>query len=117
MSTIKNGQILQYCHFVKIIKGPGTSFQFLVLRRKSVRNVSHTAHQYLTKFDLDRSTHLGFKRNKHNFNFYYVAMAMMMSQKFTDFKKTQTSRQISQEQSIFFIQIKTFINYTSKATL
>ena len=26
MSTIKNGQILLYCQFNKIIKGPGTSF-------------------------------------------------------------------------------------------
>ena len=27
MSTIKNGQILLYCYFNKIIKEPGTSFQ------------------------------------------------------------------------------------------
>ena len=27
MSTIKNSQILVYCHFNKIIKGPETSFQ------------------------------------------------------------------------------------------
>ena len=27
MSTIKNDQILLYCHFNKIIKEPGTSFQ------------------------------------------------------------------------------------------
>ena len=27
MSTIKNGQISLSCHFNKIIKGPGTSFQ------------------------------------------------------------------------------------------
>ena len=27
MSTIKNDQISLYCHFNKIIKGPGTSFQ------------------------------------------------------------------------------------------
>ena len=26
MSTIKNGQILLYCHFNKIIKEPGNSF-------------------------------------------------------------------------------------------
>ena len=27
MSTIKNAQMSPYCHFNKIIKGPGTSFQ------------------------------------------------------------------------------------------
>ena len=27
VSTIKDGQILPYCHFNKLIKGPGTSFQ------------------------------------------------------------------------------------------
>ena len=27
MSTNKNAQILLYCHYNKMIKGPGTSFQ------------------------------------------------------------------------------------------
>ena len=44
MSTNKNGQILLYCHFNKIIKGPGTSFQSRALSQKYVRNVCHTAH-------------------------------------------------------------------------
>ena len=44
MSTIKNSQILMYCHFNKIIKEPGTSFQFLAFSQKQVRNVCHTAH-------------------------------------------------------------------------
>ena len=43
MSTIKNGQISLYCHFNKIIEGPGTSFQS-TLSQKHVRNVCHTAH-------------------------------------------------------------------------
>ena len=41
MSTIKNGQILLYCHFNKIIKGAGSSFQSPVLSQKHVRNVFH----------------------------------------------------------------------------
>ena len=44
MSTIKNNQILLYCHFNKIIIGPGTSFQSPVLSQKYVTNVCHTAH-------------------------------------------------------------------------
>ena len=54
MPTIKNGQILLYCHFNKIIKEPGASFQSPASSRKHGRNVSHTAH-YLTKFHFDRS--------------------------------------------------------------
>ena len=44
MSTIKNGQISLYCHFNKIIKGPGTSFQSPALSQKHDKNVCHTAH-------------------------------------------------------------------------
>ena len=44
MSAIKNGPIWLYCHFNKIIKGPGTSFQFPALSQKHVRNVCYTAH-------------------------------------------------------------------------
>ena len=47
MSTIKNGQILLYCHFNKIIKGPGISFQSLELSQKHVRNVCHIFDQIL----------------------------------------------------------------------
>ena len=42
MSTIKNDQISLYCHFNKIIKRPGTSFQSPALSQKLVRNVCHT---------------------------------------------------------------------------
>ena len=44
MSTIKNGQILLYSHFNKIIKEPGASFQSPAFSQKHVRNVCHTAH-------------------------------------------------------------------------
>ena len=47
---MKNGQISLYCHFNKIIKGPGTSFQSPALNQKHIRNVCQTAHEYLTKF-------------------------------------------------------------------
>ena len=40
----KNVQILLYCHFNKIIKEPGNSFQSPVFIQKHVRNVCHTAH-------------------------------------------------------------------------
>ena len=45
-------------------------------------------------------------------------MSMMTSQtsKFVDFTKTQKSRYIENE-TLFFLQIKKFINYTSRATL
>ena len=52
------------------------------------------------------------------YNFYYVAILMMMSQilKSVDFTKTQESRYL-QNKTIFFLQIKKFINSTSRATL
>ena len=45
-------------------------------------------------------------------------MSMMMSQilKFVNFTKTQKSRHL-ENVTLFFLQIKKFINYTSKATL
>ena len=55
MSTIKNGQILLYCYFNKIIKEPGTSLQSPAFSQKHVRNVCHTAQQYLSKFHFDRT--------------------------------------------------------------
>ena len=51
-------------------------------------------------------------------NFHYAAMFMMTSQisKFVDFAKTQKSRYFENE-TLFFLQIKKFINYTARATL
>ena len=43
MSTIKDGQILPYCHSNKIVKGPGTNFRSLSLSQKYFRNVCDTA--------------------------------------------------------------------------
>ena len=42
MPTIKNDQISLYCHFNKIIKAPGTSFQSQAVNQKHVKNVCHT---------------------------------------------------------------------------
>ena len=56
MSTIKNAQMSPYCHFNKIIKGTGTSFQSPALSQKHVKNVCRTAHQYLTKFHFDATS-------------------------------------------------------------
>ena len=54
----------------------------------------------------------------HKCNFHYAAMLMMTLQilKSEDFTKTQKSRYLKNEISIF-LQIKKFINYTLRATL
>ena len=44
MSTIKIDQVSLHCHFDKIIKGPGTSFQSQALSQKRVRNIFHTEY-------------------------------------------------------------------------
>ena len=58
----------------------------------------------------------GFKRNKHKCNLHYAAMLMMTSQilKSAGFTKTQKSRYL--ENKTFFLQIKKFINYTSRTS-
>ena len=63
------------------------------------------------------SEFLGSKRNNQKSNFHSVAMSMMKSQtlKFLDFIITQKSRYFENE--TFILQIKKFINYTSRATL
>ena len=53
MSTIKSDQILLYCHFNEIIKGPGTSFQSPAVSQKHVRKACHTTRKYMTKFHFD----------------------------------------------------------------
>ena len=62
--------------------------------------------------------YLRFKGNKHKCNFHYVAIPMMTSQilKSVDFTKTQKSRYL-ENKTLFFLQIKKIINYTSRATL
>ena len=76
MSTIKNDPISPYCHFNKIIKGPGTSFQSPAVTQKHVRSVCHTTQSFdQISFKIQKK----FKRNKHKCNFHYVTMLMMTS--------------------------------------
>ena len=49
---MKNGQILLYCHFNKITKRPGTSFQPPALSEKQIRNVCQTAHLVFDQISL-----------------------------------------------------------------
>ena len=116
MSTIKNGQILLYCHFNKVIKEHGTSSQSPTLSQNHVKNIFHAAYQYLIKFHFDSTQDS--KNNRHKCNFHYVAMLMMTSQilKFVDSTKAQKSRYL-ENKTFFLLQIKKFINYTSRATL
>ena len=51
-----------HCHFNKFMKRPGTSF--LQHWAKNVRNVSHPAHRYLTKFQFHLGSGLGIKVSK-----------------------------------------------------
>ena len=53
MSTIKYDQISLNFYFNKIIKVPGASFQSTAVNQKHVRNVFHTAQQFLTNFHFD----------------------------------------------------------------
>ena len=108
MSTIKNGLISVYCHFNKIIKGPGTSSSSPALSQK---------HVTLLFDQFSFSQCLGFRRNKHNCNFHYIAMPMVTSQILKSGFHKNAKIQISREQNIIFLQIKKFINYISKVTL
>ena len=114
MSTIKKDQISLYCHFDKIIKGPGTSLQSPALSQKHVR---HLPYSTLLFDQVSFWWDLGFKRNKHKCDFHYVTMLVMTSQvlKCMDFTKTQKAKNLKNE--TFFLRIKEFINYTSSATL
>ena len=60
---------------------------------------------------------LRIQRNKRKCNFHYAAMSMMTSYilQLLDFTKTQKSKYLENE--TFFLQMKKFINYTSRATL
>ena len=61
---------------------------------------------------------LWIQKNKQKCNFHYAAMSMMTSQilKSVNFTKTQKPRYLKNE-TLFLLQIKKFINYTSRATL
>ena len=107
MSTIKNGHISLYCHSNKIIKGPGTSFQSPALSQKHVRNVCRTADWHLNNL-----------RNNYKCNLHYATMPAMTSQilKSVNFTKIQKSRYL-ENKTLFFLQIKKIINYSTRATL
>ena len=99
---MKNYRISLYCHFNKIMKVPGPTFQSPLLSLKHVINIFHTAHWYLAKF---------------HYNFHYVAMPMVtlqMTVKTVDFTKTQKSRYLQNKTLPF---LKKCINYTSRGTL
>ena len=93
MSTIKNSQMLLYCHFNKIIKEPGTSFQSPELvssPQHSAKNMSEIfviQHTYLTKFHFDRKD----SKEISMCDLHYAAMLMMTPQilKSVGFTKTQ----------------------------
>ena len=101
----------------------------LIKQQKSLELVSslqHWAKNMLEMFAIEHTSIwpnfnlivLRIKKNKHKCNFHYVAMPMMTSQvlKSVDFTKTKKSRYLENE-TLFFVQIKKFINYISKATL
>ena len=115
MSAIKNGLIQLYCNFNKIIKELRTSFQSPPSSQKHVRNVFHTAHQYLTKFHIDSTQDS--KEISVSVTSIMQSMPMMTSQslKSMAFTKTQKSRYL--ENKTFFLQIKKIINSASRATL
>ena len=86
-----------HCHFNKIIKGPGTTFQSPPLSQKHVRNVFFDSTLVFDQISFGH--YLGFKRNKNKCNFHYATMSMMTSQilKSLDFTKTQKSRYLENE--------------------
>ena len=104
MSTIKNGQILLYCHFNNFIKEPGTSFQFPASSQRHVRYVCHTEHKYLTKFHFDST------QDSKEISVSMMHMMTSQSLKSIDFTKTEKSRYL--ESKSFF-----FTTYISQATL
>ena len=57
-------------------------------------------------------------KNNQKCNFHYAAMSMMTSQIFQsmNFTETQKSKYL-QNETLFYLQIKKFINYVSKTTL
>ena len=105
MLTIKNCQILLYCHFNKIIKEPGTCFQFPVQSQKHVRNVCLTTYQYLTKF-LSHSTQdskeLSINGNSTTSNTYDDVTDL----KICGFHKSKKNLDISRTKHYFFFKLK-----------
>ena len=103
MLTIKNCQISLYCHFNKIIKEPGTSFQSPVLSQKHVRNVCLTAYQYLTKF-LFQSAQDSKEISRSGYSTTIMPIMMSLILKSVDFTEAQKSRYI-ENKILVFLQI------------
>ena len=110
MLIIKNDQISPDCHFNKIIKLPGTLFQFPVMSRKHARNVCLAGYYYLNKLlfeSAQNSKEISISGNSTTRNAYDDV---------TDFEifgfHKNTKIQISQEQNIFFIKLKKFTKNT-----
>ena len=100
MPAIKSGQILLDFHFNKIIKGPRPSFQSPLLSQK---HVDMFVIQHTSTWPNFILTVLRVKRNKHERNFHYAVMSMMRSQIFksVEFTKSQKSRYLKNETSLF----------------
>ena len=114
MATIKDGQISFYCHFNKIIKGSEASFQSPALSQRHVKNVCHTAHQYLTKYHFDSTQHS--KETSISVSIYSNAYDDITDFEICGFQKVQKSRYLENE-TLIFLRTKHFINYTLRATL
>ena len=67
---------------------------------------------------LIKKKYLGLKRSKQKCNFNYVVMPMVTSQilKSVYFTKTEKPKYL-QNEALFLLQIKKFINCTSRASL
>ena len=110
MSSIKNDQSSLFCHFNKIIKGPGASFQSPKLSQKHVRDIFHTAHLFLTKFYFDRTvnnpeeisvrqSHTALRHNFFSKFFFDLKMPKMV------FKQRQLP-QYQQPNKVSFLQFQ-----------
>ena len=113
MTTIKSGQISLYCHFNKIIKGSGTSFQSPVSTQKHII-VCHTTHQYLTK------VHFDWAQDSKEIAEVLLPLSNYVYDDVTGFAicgfhKTTKFRYIENE-TLFLLQIKKIINCILRAT-
>ena len=93
--TIRNGQILLYFGFNRIIKGPGIIFQSPALSRKHVRKFFHTVHQHLTKSRFDST------QDPKEISITVNSIMQQCLSQYFEFHKS-IKIQISREQSIIF---------------
>ena len=87
-------------YFNKSREGPGTSFHSPAASQDHVRNVFHTAHQYLTKFHFDSA--------QNSKKIIVSVMLMMMAQilKSVHFTKTQNLDMSRTKHCFFFKQLR-----------